>query len=41
VQCCIQEHVQAAPEKMRFEMVIGMEIGILHCHHRSLFKQLI
>jgi len=33
--------VQPVPEKMRLDMVIGMENEILDGHHRSLFKWLI
>jgi len=31
----------AVPEKMRFEVVIGMQNAILDGHHRSLFERLI
>ena len=34
-------HVQPIPEKMRFEMISGMQNEILDGHHRFLFKRLI
>jgi len=37
---CIDKEAPC-PEKMRFEVVIGMQNAILDGHHRSLFERLI